>query len=144
MSNTVSQSIFNPTLFCPSVAEYQSKVNSSGIPANTLFKAVSVNQGPAQTQNFLLSTKFRGNKLYVRKRKLAMGRLGRFAGIPHAVLTTDPASEVNSKLWKYIGRGLFFEYLISFRLEISISIGNYEYNSVYVARCPAKIICSVG
>ncbi|KAF7829333.1 alpha-glucan water dikinase, chloroplastic [Senna tora] len=97
MSNTVGRSIFHPTLLCPSVAEYQSKVNSSGILANNLFKAASVNQGPAQTQNFLLSTKFRGNKLCVRKRKLAMGRHGRVAVIPHAVLTTDPTSQLSGK-----------------------------------------------
>lgn len=97
MSNTVGGTIFHPTSLCPSFAEYQSKVNSSGTPASSLFKAVSINQGSAQTQNFLLSSKFCGNKLCVRKRKLAMGRLGRVAGIPHAVLTTDHASELSGK-----------------------------------------------
>ncbi|KAI4314362.1 hypothetical protein L6164_027278 [Bauhinia variegata] len=97
MSNTVSHSLFHQTLHRPSVTEYSSKVNSSGIPANTLFQAVCVNQGPAQTQKYRLSKKFCGNSLFLRKRKLAMGAHRKVAAVPHAVLTTDPASEVSSK-----------------------------------------------
>lgn len=92
MSNTVTHSIFHQTLLCPTVAEYQSKVTSAVIPANTLYLDVRVKQAPTQAWKFLLSKKFGG-----RKRRLAMERHQHAAINPHAVSTTAPASEVSSK-----------------------------------------------
>ena len=95
MSNGVSHSVFHQTLLCQTVAEYQSKVGSSGIPASTLFQALSANKGSTQPNKFLLSTNFRGRRLCVRKRTLAMGRNRHEAVVPRAVLTTNPASQVS-------------------------------------------------
>ncbi|KAI4328195.1 hypothetical protein L6164_020571 [Bauhinia variegata] len=97
MSNTVSRTIFHQTLLRPTVSEYPSKVNSYGIPPNTLFQAVCMNQGPAQTHKYLLSKNFCGKKLSLRKQKLAMGGHRQVAVIPHAVLTTDTASEISGR-----------------------------------------------
>ncbi|XP_061355011.1 alpha-glucan water dikinase, chloroplastic [Gastrolobium bilobum] len=91
----MSHSIFNHTLLCQTqaVAEHQSKVSSCAIPANTLFQAVSVNK----EKKLLLSTNSRGNRLCVRKRKLAMGKHRHSEFIPRAVLTTNTASELSGK-----------------------------------------------
>ncbi|KAJ7953577.1 alpha-glucan water dikinase, chloroplastic [Quillaja saponaria] len=97
MSNTVAHGILHKTLVCPTVIEYKIKVNSSGIPANTLFQAVSLNQAQAQIGKFPISTKFFGNKLKVRKPKLAMGSRWGVAVVPHAVLATDPVSELSGE-----------------------------------------------
>ncbi|KAJ7943678.1 Alpha-glucan water dikinase, chloroplastic [Quillaja saponaria] len=97
MSNTVGHSILHKTLVFHTVTEYQSKINSSGIPAKTLFQAVSVKQAQAQIGKFLISTNFCGNKFKVRKPKLAMGTRRPISVVPHAVLTTDPASELSGK-----------------------------------------------
>ncbi|XP_004509565.1 alpha-glucan water dikinase, chloroplastic isoform X1 [Cicer arietinum] len=88
----MSHSIFHQTLLCQTqtVAEHQSKLNSRGVTANTLFQSKSVHK----EKKLLLSTNFRGNRLCVRKRKLAMGRN---RAIPRAVLTTNPASDLSKK-----------------------------------------------
>jgi len=85
-SGKMSQSIFHQTVLCQTqtVAEHQSKVSSF---------AVSVNKGK---KNPVLRTNFRGNRLCVRKCKLAMGKHRHVEAIPRAVLTTNPASEVCS------------------------------------------------
>lgn len=82
----MSQSIFHQTVLCQTqtVAEHQSKVSSF---------AVSVNKG----KNPSLSTNFRGNRLCVRKRKLAMGKHRHVDAIPRAVLTTNPASDLSGR-----------------------------------------------
>ncbi|TQD83177.1 hypothetical protein C1H46_031282 [Malus baccata] len=85
MSNSVGHNLLNQSLF-------QSKINSSGIPANTLFQAKSVHQVTAQARKSPISKKFCGNTLNVQKPKLAMGSRRPVTAIPLAVLTTDPPS----------------------------------------------------
>ncbi|KAM1170836.1 hypothetical protein ACFX15_020715 [Malus domestica] len=85
MSNSVGHNLLNQSLF-------QSKINSSGIPANTLFQAKSVHQVTAQARKSPISKKFCGNTLNVQKPKLAMGSCRPITAIPLAVLTTDPPS----------------------------------------------------
>lgn len=86
MSNSVGHNLLNQSLL-------QSKINSSGIPANTLFQAKSVHQVAAQARNSPISKKFCGNNLNVQKPKLAMGSRRPATAIPRAVLTTDPPSD---------------------------------------------------
>ncbi|CAJ1940177.1 unnamed protein product [Sphenostylis stenocarpa] len=83
----MSQSIFHQTVLCQTqtVAEHQSKVSSF---------AVSVNKGK---KNIVLRTNFRGNRLCVRRCKLAMGKHRHIDAIPRAVLTTNPASELSGR-----------------------------------------------
>jgi alpha-glucan,water dikinase len=87
----MSHSIFHQTLLCQtqSVAEHQSKINSRGVTTNTLFQSQSVDK----EKKLLLSTNFRGNKLFIRKRKVVMGRN---QAIPRAVLTSNAGSQVCS------------------------------------------------
>lgn len=82
----MSQSIFHQTVLCQTqtVAEHQSKVRSFPVSVNRVKK------------NLALRTNFRGNRLCVRKCKLAMGKHRHVDAIPRAVLTTNPASEVCS------------------------------------------------
>ncbi|WVZ24310.1 hypothetical protein V8G54_002854 [Vigna mungo] len=79
----MSQSIFHQTVLCQTqtVAEHQSKVRSFPVSVNRVKK------------NLALRTNFRGNRLCVRKCKLAMGKHRHVDAIPRAVLTTNPASE---------------------------------------------------
>ncbi|MED6193595.1 hypothetical protein PIB30_021071 [Stylosanthes scabra] len=93
MSNSVSHSIFYQTLLCRAVSEYESKAGSS----NSLFQAWSANKGLYPPKKLLLSTNFRGNKLCASKRKLGMGKLRNHAVVPHAVLTTNPSSQLSGK-----------------------------------------------
>nr|XP_011464043.1 PREDICTED: alpha-glucan water dikinase 1, chloroplastic isoform X2 [Fragaria vesca subsp. vesca]XP_011464044.1 PREDICTED: alpha-glucan water dikinase 1, chloroplastic isoform X2 [Fragaria vesca subsp. vesca] len=69
----------------------QSKINPSGIPANTLLRPKCVHQVPAQPRKSSLSKKFCGNSL--QKPKLAMGSRRPVTFVPCAVLTTDQRSD---------------------------------------------------
>ncbi|PRQ40177.1 putative alpha-glucan, water dikinase [Rosa chinensis] len=85
MSNSVSHNFLqqNPL---------QSKINSSGIPANTLLQPKCIHPVPAQPRKSCsISKKFCGNSL--QKPKLAMGSRRPVAFVPCAVLTTDPHSD---------------------------------------------------
>lgn len=68
-----------------------SKINSSGIPANTLLQPKCVHQVTAQPRKSSISKKFCGNNL--QKPKLAMGSRRPVTVVPCAVLTTDPHSD---------------------------------------------------
>ncbi|PON44874.1 Pyruvate, phosphate dikinase [Parasponia andersonii] len=87
MSNSIGHNLMNQSLV-------QSKLNSSGIPANTLFQAPCANQVvvAARTRKSQSSKKFSGNNLVVGKSKLTMG--SRRPIIPRAVLATDQVYEV--------------------------------------------------
>ncbi|XP_062110381.1 alpha-glucan water dikinase, chloroplastic isoform X2 [Humulus lupulus] len=85
MSNSIGHNLVNQSLV-------QSKLNSSGIPANTLFQAPSVNQvatRPRKSQSF---KNFSGSSLVIGKSKLTMG--SRRSTVPRAVLATDQTSEL--------------------------------------------------
>lgn len=86
MSGSVGHNWLNQSLL-------QSKLNSSGIPANTLFQAACVNQVSAQTRKST-SKKFSGKSLIIRKSNLAMGSRRSVTVVPHAVLATDRNSGV--------------------------------------------------
>lgn len=100
MSNTFGNNILHQSLLRPPVVEPQNKLNSSGISANTLFKAAYWNQAAAQTRKSPLSSKFLGNNLNVQKPNLAMGSHRPVKFNLRAVLATDPASEVIFRLLK--------------------------------------------
>lgn len=70
----------------------QSKINPSGIPANTLLQPKCVHQVTARPRKSSISKKFCGNNL--QKPKLAMGSRRPVTVVPSAVLTTDPHSDV--------------------------------------------------
>ncbi|KAG6654998.1 alpha-glucan water dikinase, chloroplastic isoform X2 [Carya illinoinensis] len=97
MSNTLGNNILHQSLLRPPVVEPQSKLSSSGIPANTLFQAASWNKVAAQTRKSPLSTKFLGNNLNVLKPNLAMGTRRPLKFNLRAVLATDPSSELAGK-----------------------------------------------
>ncbi|WJX93428.1 alpha-glucan, water dikinase [Trifolium repens] len=103
----MSHSIFHQTLLCQtqSVAEHQSKINSRGITTNTLFQSQSVDK----EKKLLLSTNFRGNKLFVRKRKVVMGRN---QAIPRAVLTSNAGSQLSEK------------FNLDGNIELQVSVGS--------------------
>ncbi|KAM5567913.1 alpha-glucan water dikinase 1, chloroplastic [Rosa sericea] len=85
MSNSVSHNLLQQNLL-------QSKINSSGIPANTLLQPKCIHQVPAQPRkSSSLSKKFCGNSL--QKPKLAMGSRRPVTFVPCAVLTTDQHSD---------------------------------------------------
>lgn len=99
MSNSISQNILHQSLLRPTVFDNQSKFNPSGTHKNALFQAAIANQVPAQHWKSPVSTKFLGNSLNVQKPRMATGTgRRRFPVNPHAVLTTDPASEVHFQL----------------------------------------------
>ncbi|KAL5552841.1 hypothetical protein UlMin_040242 [Ulmus minor] len=87
MSNSVGHNLLNQSLL-------QSKLNSSGFPANTLQQAACVNQVSARNRKSPTLKKLSGNNLVVRRPKLAMGSRRPISVVPRAVLTTDTASEV--------------------------------------------------
>lgn len=97
MSNTLGHNVLHQSLLRPPVVEPQSKFNSSGILANTLFQAASRNQSAAQTRKSPLFTKFCGNNLNVQTQKLGMRSRRAVKFIPRAVLAMDPASELVGK-----------------------------------------------
>ncbi|XP_038892070.1 alpha-glucan water dikinase, chloroplastic [Benincasa hispida] len=98
MSNSISQNILHQRLLRPSVFDNQCKFNPSGTHKSTLFQAALANQVPAQHWKSPISTKFLGNGLNVKKPRMAIGT-GRcsFPVNPHAVLATDPTSELAGK-----------------------------------------------
>ncbi|GAU21380.1 hypothetical protein TSUD_189680 [Trifolium subterraneum] len=103
----MSHSIFHQTLLCQtqSVAEHQSKLNSRGVTTNTLFQSQSVDK----EKKLFLSTNFRGNKLFVRKRKVVMGRN---QAIPRAVLTSNAGSQLSEK------------FNLDGNIELQVSVGS--------------------
>lgn len=84
MSNSISNNLLNQSLL-------RSKLNSSGIPANTLFQASRVK---APTRKSQTSKKFPGNNLVVGKPNLAMESRRRSSAVPRAVLAADTDSKV--------------------------------------------------
>ncbi|KAF4384260.1 hypothetical protein F8388_010529 [Cannabis sativa] len=79
MSNSIGHNLVNQSLV-------QSKLNSSGIPANTLFQTPSFNQVATRPRKSQSSKDFSGSSLVIRKSKLAMG--SRRSTVPRAVLAT--------------------------------------------------------
>ncbi|KAH9773140.1 alpha-glucan water dikinase 1 [Citrus sinensis] len=98
MSNSIGRNVLHQSLLCSTVFEHQSKRHSSGIPANSLFQAVSINQpaGASAARKSPLSTKFYGTSLNARP-KMAMGRHRPVLITPRAVLAVDSASELAGK-----------------------------------------------
>ncbi|KAL5826788.1 hypothetical protein ACOSQ3_018629 [Xanthoceras sorbifolium] len=94
MSNSIGHNLLHRSLLYSTVLEHQSKLNSSGIPANSLFQAATINQAARKSP---ISTKLYGTNLNGRKLKLAMGSRRPVIIAPRAVLATDPASEVAGK-----------------------------------------------
>ncbi|XP_024957284.1 alpha-glucan water dikinase, chloroplastic isoform X5 [Citrus sinensis] len=94
MSNSIGRNVLHQSLLCSTVFEHQSNRHSSGIPANSLFQAVSINQpaGASAARKSPLSTKFYGTSLNARP-KMAMGRHRPVLITPRAVLAVDSASE---------------------------------------------------
>lgn len=97
MSNTLGHNILQQSLLRPPLLEPQRKLNSSGIPANTLFQAVCGNQSAAHSRKSPLSRKFFGKNLSVQKSRLASGTRCPVTVVPRAVLAMDPASELAGK-----------------------------------------------
>lgn len=87
MSNSISNNLLNQSLL-------RSKLNSSGIPANTLFQASRVK---APTRKSQTSKKFPGNNLVVGKPNLAMESRRRSSAVPRAVLAADTDSKLAEK-----------------------------------------------
>ncbi|XP_024023864.1 alpha-glucan water dikinase, chloroplastic isoform X2 [Morus notabilis] len=87
MSSSIGNNMLNQSLL-------RSKLNSSGIPANTLFQASRVNAPTRKSQS---SKKFSGKKLVVEKPNLAMGSRRRSSAIPRAVLATHADSKLAEK-----------------------------------------------
>lgn len=110
MSNSISRNLLQQSLLCSTVFEHPSKLRSSGIPANSLFQAASVNQpaGAAAARKSPLSTKFYGTSLNVRRPKLAMGTHRPVLITPRAVLAVDPASEVIFPLPDIENQSMYF------------------------------------
>lgn len=111
MSNTLGHNILQQSLLRPPLLEPQRKLNSSGIPANTLFQAVCGNQSAAHSRKSPLSRKFFGNNLSVQKSKLASGTRCPVTVVPRAVLAMDPASEVIIHLLKMVAYPFCFKML---------------------------------
>ncbi|XP_022966664.1 alpha-glucan water dikinase, chloroplastic [Cucurbita maxima] len=98
MSNSINQNILHQSLLRHTVLDNQYKLNPSGTYKNTLFQAAIPNQVPAQHWKSPMSTKFLGSSLNVQKPRMASGTSRRRCPVnPHAVLTTDPASELAGK-----------------------------------------------
>ncbi|KAK4788945.1 hypothetical protein SAY86_020264 [Trapa natans] len=93
MSNSVSQNLFQQSLFRPIALERQSKLNSSSIPANTLYQSASSKTGKIRKSQ--LSSEFTGNSLRRGNHTTGFGRRG--VDITSAVLTTGPASQISGK-----------------------------------------------
>ncbi|KAL6955590.1 alpha-glucan, water dikinase, partial [Sarracenia purpurea var. burkii] len=89
MSNSIGYNFIRQSLLAPTVLEHQSKINSSCTAGNSLFQA----QATSQVRKSPITTEFRGSSLNMRKSKLPMETNRVVSVFPHAVLTTDPASE---------------------------------------------------
>ncbi|KAI3887334.1 hypothetical protein MKX03_002738 [Papaver bracteatum] len=89
MSNTLGNSLLHHSLYRFAVLEHQTKTSC----ANSLFQASSaIHKKP------LLSTSFCGNCLNVKKKsKIPKGARNMNSVVPHAVLATNPASELAGK-----------------------------------------------
>ncbi|KAF2301630.1 hypothetical protein GH714_028415 [Hevea brasiliensis] len=96
MSNSIGHNLFQKSLIRPSGFEHRSKLDSSGIPANSLLQSASVSQGP-QIRRSPISSSFYGKNLRVQKSKLAVGNRRPAIVTPRAVLAMDPASELLGK-----------------------------------------------
>lgn len=109
MSNSIGRNVLHQSLLCSTVFEHQSKHHSSGIPANSLFQAVSINQpaGVSAARKSPLSTKFYGTSLNARP-KMAMGRHRPVLITPRAVLAVDSASEVIFPLLNMENHSMYF------------------------------------
>lgn len=109
MSNSIGRDVLHQSLLCSTVFEHQSKRHSSGIPANSLFQAVSINQlaGASAARKSPLSTKFYGTSLNARP-KMAMGRHRPVLITPRAVLAVDSASEVIFPLLNIENHNMYF------------------------------------
>lgn len=106
MSNSINQNILHQSLLRHTVLDNQYKLNPSGTYKNTLFQAAIPNQVPAQHWKSPMSTKFLGSSLNVQKPRMATGTSRRRCPVnPHAVLTTDPASEVHFQLEDHLQYG---------------------------------------
>lgn len=108
MSNSIARNVLQQSLLCSNALEHQSKLNSSGIPANSLFQAASINQAARKSS---ISTRFYGTSLDVRKPKLAVGRHRPVLITPRAVLAMDPASEVTFHMLKIVASTFQFQIL---------------------------------
>ncbi|KAJ8758944.1 hypothetical protein K2173_003182 [Erythroxylum novogranatense] len=93
MSNSIGHNLFHQNLIRHGVFEHQSKLNSFGIPANSLFQSATINQPASRIHRSGLLTNFYGSRLKLRKSKVAFGMRHPVAISPRAVLATDPASE---------------------------------------------------
>ncbi|XP_059633696.1 alpha-glucan water dikinase, chloroplastic isoform X2 [Cornus florida] len=94
MSNSIGHNLLHQSLLSPTVLEHQSKSNSFCIfTGNNLFQA----QATSSIRKSPLSTIFRGNCLDVRKMKPPMTTHRALSVSPHAVLTTDPSSQLAGK-----------------------------------------------
>uniref|UniRef100_A0A5B6YGN2 alpha-glucan, water dikinase n=1 Tax=Davidia involucrata TaxID=16924 RepID=A0A5B6YGN2_DAVIN len=93
MSNSIGYNLLHQSLLPSTVLEHQTKINPASIAGNTLFQA----QATLQVRKSTISTKFRGDRLNVRKTKLPMGTHRVLSAFPQAILVTDPASELSGK-----------------------------------------------
>ncbi|KAK4758856.1 hypothetical protein SAY87_020157 [Trapa incisa] len=95
MSNSVSQNLLQQSLLRPIVFEHQSKLNSSSIPANTLYQSTA--SKAAKTQKSQLSSKFMGKCWSFRRGEHTM-ELGRGDAVTTcSVLPSDPVSQLSGK-----------------------------------------------
>lgn len=123
MSNSVSRNLLQQSLLRPIALEHQSKLNSSSIPANTLFQSAATKT--AKTQKSQLSSEFVGKSLSLRRGKHTMGLGHRGADITRSVLATDPASQVKfllSFMCASVSYKFIWTIMISFSMEQSITI----------------------
>ncbi|XP_038694729.1 alpha-glucan water dikinase, chloroplastic-like isoform X4 [Tripterygium wilfordii] len=93
MSNTIGHNIFRQSFICPMILEHQTKLNSSGVPANSFLQSASVKQSTLHIRSSVASSKFYGNNLNVRKQKSSTGTRRPVKVTPQAVLAMDPTSE---------------------------------------------------
>ncbi|XP_044491919.1 alpha-glucan water dikinase, chloroplastic isoform X2 [Mangifera indica] len=115
MSNSIGHNLLHNNLLHSTVLEHQSKFNSSGIPANSLYQVASVNQAEGKSS---VSTKFYGTSLNVRKPCLAVDKCRPIRFIPCAVLAMNPASELARK------------YNLEGNIELQVTVGPSNIGSV--------------
>ncbi|XP_031271017.1 alpha-glucan water dikinase, chloroplastic isoform X2 [Pistacia vera] len=115
MSNSIGHNLLHNNLLCSTVLEHQSKFNSSGIPANSLYQAASVNQAARKSP---VSTKFYGTSLNVRNSNLAVGKRRPVSIIPCATLAMDPTLELAGK------------YNLEGNIELQVTVGSSNTGSM--------------
>ncbi|OVA19870.1 Pyruvate phosphate dikinase [Macleaya cordata] len=96
MSNTLGNSLLHQSLYRFTVLEHQSKPNS-GVSGNSLLQASPAIQATLHIKKPLISINFRENCINVKKSKVSKGRRRMTSIVPHAVLTTNPSSELAGK-----------------------------------------------